>query len=294
MLHMHVGGVHAVARAAGAILATASIAVASEETEKGSLWSQVSVRQTVVDKNAIEKPATVQVTWPADGKASYAVDCGITASLIKESAPAAARWLVGPTVEYHRRTETDKQQDTLSAGMTVLHIGGDITQDQAVHFTQGTLSYKRDGVKDTNGLQGTLTYTPLVPRVAIGVAKGSRELKLLWQPSIGGEFEVNAGGKQEGSAGRLSAGVDAGIYPGWTLLSSRLVLSGTFTYWWDVMRSKDFETGSDHHHLLSCSVSYYTDAEQHVGIGVDYLDGENPLKGMMKQRLWQLSFRVKV
>lgn len=90
--------------------------------EKLLKYLRPSIRQIVLDKNFIEKPALLQFVHPSDSNKSksYSIDAGITLKPLD-----TPRWQVGPTVEYHRQTETSKQQNNIQVGLTGIITGSD-------------------------------------------------------------------------------------------------------------------------------------------------------------------------
>lgn len=119
---------------------------------------RVSVRQSTVDKNAVDRPARIHVTWPDGGDDTLSVDLGVTVDAVKPNGPLASRWMIGPSVEYHRNTSTSKEQDLLAVGGTAIWIAGD--PERTIHYTQSRLQYKRNRVKDTTSVLALVRYTP--------------------------------------------------------------------------------------------------------------------------------------
>jgi hypothetical protein len=264
------------------------------QAQSSHFLSRVNLRAAVFDKNAVEKPAQFQATWPAGAKTYYSIDAGLTLDLVSPRSPSAASWKVGPFVEYHRKTQLKQEQDSLLAGVSVLNTAGDPAT--ASHYTQLKGEYKRDAVKSTESAQGSLLYMPLVPRYAVGLARGPDSLRVVWQPAVGVEFErvaKAAPGRPTGSVARLNAGVDVAFYPADGRLHKRLEVAFSWMYWRDVAERSGLDDGRDSHRQWKGTLSYALDAAAHVSVGLEFLDGENPSKGLADQRYAQFALRLK-
>jgi hypothetical protein len=275
--------------AAGLVLA----APAAMAQSSGFL-SRLNLRASVLDKGSVERPALFQATWPDGARAYYGIDAGLTLNLVSPRSPASARWRVGPYLEYHRKTQLAQEQDTLLAGLSALSIGGDPAS--FAHYTQLKAEYKRDAVKDTEGVQGALLYTPLLTRYAIGLARGPEALRVLWQPTVGVEVDhvaKAAASKPTGTVARLRAGADVALYPADGRLRKRLEIVVSWTYWLDAAEGGGLDDPPDSHDLWRGTLAYALEPAQHFSVGLELLDGENPSKGLADQRYAQLALRLK-
>jgi len=121
----------------------------------------------------------------------------------------------------------------------------------------------RDAVEDTEGAQGSVLYMPLVPRWAIGLARGPDALRVLWQPAVGVEYEhvAKAGaGRPTGSVSRLNAGVDLAFYPADGRLKKRLEIALSWMYWRDFAEASGLDDVRDSHRRWKATLSYAVDA----------------------------------
>ena len=136
---------------------------------------QISLRQSVIDRNAIEKPAMFQFVHPSDGEDSYSIDFGLSASLFpKESELVPAQhWFIGPTVEYHRQTQIKKEQDNFQAGLTAIWIPVDISEGSG-HFIQASLKYKDDRKGVGEGFLWKARVYTAVGKISLGRGQGTR------------------------------------------------------------------------------------------------------------------------
>ena len=251
----------------------------------------LSLRQSVLDKNVIEKPASIQFVHPSNGKDSYAIDAGVTLRWVDTD-----HWFVGPLAEYHRQTDISKPQDNFQAGLTVINITGDVTKDPITSFLQGTLKYKNDHITTGKAALAKIDYTPLAPRAGIGTSIGSGELEFTWQPTIGLQYESADNvrkTKQSGDEARVMANIEVGLFPWATALHHRLQFVARETYWHAFARSGAFDRFSADYDIFRASLSWYLDTGRHFGIGIDYSNGSDPELGLLRQELTTLSLKVK-
>jgi hypothetical protein len=255
---------------------------------------RVKIRRSVIDKNIVEKPAELFFQSPEDGKDVYSVDAGLSIDLTP--AESVDHLLLAPTLEYHRQTQTDKEQDTLQAGLTAIYLWGDVTESAAL-FSQASAKYKKDGVKNTEGAQISLDLTPVAPDLLIGRISTSCP-PVTWQPALGVEVEDVAQAKDEDPTGTITRGkasVEVGLYPFDDRFgrNKQLELLVSFTHWQDANESGGLDNGDDTHELFKASATYYINADRNVGLGIEFKKGENPSEGMADQELTQVSVKIK-
>lgn len=256
-------------------------------------WTdRITIRQSTLDKNYIEKPATLQYIHSSEKGDSYAIDAGLTIN-----AHETDRWLVGPSAEYHRKTETSKEQDNFQVGLTVINTSGDVTE-HLVLYTQASFKYKKDKINTGEGLLAKINFTPLKSSWLLGDAKDlGLGIKALWQPSLGVQYETASDvlkTDEHGTISRAAASVEVGIYPFARALRSNLILVVRDDYWLNIHRTGGFKDAYDNdQNLFQASITYYFDEKQHFGTGIDYSEGENPEEGLPEQAIILLSLKIK-
>jgi len=257
-------------------------------------WAdRLSLRQSELDKNAIEKPATLQFVHSSSKGDSYAIDAGLTISVYETD-----RWFIGPLVEYHRKTETSKEQNNFQAGLTVINIYGDVSEGHAL-YTQGSLKYVKDKITAGEGLLTKINVTPLYPDWWMGSARkiGLLDLKVIWQPTVGVQYETTNNvlkTGEHGSAARAFGSIEVGIYPFAEALRSNLEIVVRNNYWRNINQTGGYKSKYDQdHNLFQTGLTYYFDSSRHFGIGIDYSEGENPEEGLLEQANTILSLRLK-
>jgi hypothetical protein len=254
---------------------------------------QLSIRQSELDKNNIEKPALLQFVHPSDSSKddSYLVDIGITYKW-KDT----AEWLVGPTAEYHRHTETSKEQDNIQAGLKGIYIYGDITKELTM-YTQASLKYKKDRIVTGEGMLAKLDIAPLKTDWGLGSDIGPKEAKFLWEPTIGIQYETASDVLKTGQSGevvRTFSNLEVGFFPYATSLRRNLQLIVRDSYWYNINRAGGYSSAyKKDHNLFQTGVTIYFDESQHFGLGVDFFNGENPEQGLLKQKATMVTLKAK-
>jgi len=265
-----------------------------------SLPDGLHVTRSLTDKNTASKPAQLQVTAPKDADRSYAVDFGLGYTRSWSQKDNLQTDLVYGA-EYHRNTLTDKKQDSTLVTLGIDQIIGNITPDKGpkadpVWLPSFAAKFKKDRIKSTESFLPTIIVTLASKRLRIGEVIGSTP-GFLWQPTAALEWEritraANHG--PTGSTARAWASLDVDIYPLFTKLGSQLDLSLTARAWHDVHQSAVLRTGGSNQYLRKASLTYFIDKDQHFGVGVDRVSGENPSEGQPDQHYTQLTLKLKL
>jgi len=267
---------------------------ADNSPKKKTFELSLSLRQSVLDKNTIEKPALIQFILPSDPtkKNSYAIDGGL-ALLFSFNSPA---WQYAATLEYHRQTEISKPQDNFQAGFSVINILGDVTEGLTL-YSSVSAKYKHDKIASGEGLFFRFETTPLLPRIGMGATRGIKQLQVLWQPTFGVQYETASDVLKTGKSGKVVRGVfniEIGFYPFSRKLKNNLELILRDSFWLNLNRTGEYKKQFDSsQNLFKAGISYYLDENRHIGIGVDYFKGENPEQGFLNQETTVLSLKIK-
>src|SRR5260221_7479052 len=267
----------------------------------GSDWHErLMIRQSLLDQNMVADPATVSFLRPQQGSSSYNVDAAVAYNFSRKSQSLS----LGPMLEVHKNTDLDASQDTLLAGVTGTWLAGDLTEGAMAAFLDFDASYKRDRSAQT---EGTLLYAALTPLIKMkhvplgGMAKGTAQFKWLLQPTVGVEYDdvsEAAAGVPTGSRVRAIGDLEADLYPWATRLSKRLSLAVKYGMRVDISESSALNDPRDRRYLRTASLNYYFSPEKdgvaQLGLGFDWVDGENPSTGLSDQEYTQFSFKVKL
>lgn len=256
---------------------------------------RLSVRQSVADKNAVEKPATFHWVHSNDagGSSSSSIDAGLTFRALDTTT-----LMVGPTAEYHRQTLTSKKQDNLQLGATAYYILGDQTEGLSSHH-QLTVTYKDDRYTTGESVLAKITTSFLNPKLDLGfgtmVSIGS--LRIVWQPAFGLQREEAENVRKTGLGGSTTRGyahLDLALYPFGKQLRNRLEIASRQTLWRGFSRSAAFASLYDRDQsLFTVSATLFFDPARHFGLGIDYQNGENPEQGLQNQETTTLGLKVK-
>ena len=256
---------------------------------------RLTVRQSILDKNKVSNPANIQFVSPDDGEDSYVVDAGIKFDIVPSSLRSSLE--AGPSIEYHRNTATDMEQDTLLAGFDGLWLLGDALEQDLVSRLKGSLAFKDDEVATTEGFQAAGYWLPESRKYGLGLtATGPDQLAFLWQPSIGTEFESIQEARDpsaEGDVIRFRADLDLAIYPFFKALDGgRLELLASLSYWAEAEESGRFRCGEDDFDLIKLGLVYWIDEERHFGVGLDRVKGDDPTKNQFDQDFFAASLKI--
>ena len=100
-----------------------------------------------------EEPAQFQITLPNDGSSSWLINLGVSIK-VKSKSP---NWLAKTTIEYHRNTLTDEEQNNLEVGYSFTYQFP--VSSGVEHFLTGDLKYVYDDIKSKNSIASNLLYT---------------------------------------------------------------------------------------------------------------------------------------
>jgi len=251
-----------------------------------------SLRRTLVDRNAIGLPASLQITLPEDGANSYAVDLGVSVS---HTFLRSALWTFVAGGEVHRNNQALRAQNLTSGSLALQGQVGEALGKATAWFPQLSLSFRRDGVFGTQSLVPAASLTAAGSPLRIGRVLGPPNLGILWQPRVGLELQDilrSPDGQSTGHVGRAFGNVAVAVYPGFQKLGARLEIVASITGSRDVAKSNAFDTGRDNHVLRTVAVNYFLDTDKHYALGFSWINGENPSEGLREQRYKQIAFKV--
>jgi hypothetical protein len=255
--------------------------------------NHLTLAQSVFDKNSIQKPAAFQFVLPSGGTNSYAIDAGLTWNGLYGEW-LGSLWEVGPSIEYHRNTQTKTPQNTFQAGLSIVDGFGDPAT--VFHYVQAVVKYKNDRINSGQGAQVFLSYTLANWDLAVGFARGPGSLQYMWQPTVGIQYESADDvfkTKRSGEVGRVKGHLEAGLYPFGEKLQKSIELVAQETYWYDAAQEGAYDGRQRGHNLFQASGTYWIDATHNIGIGTDYSRGDNPEQGLARQETVILSLKAK-
>lgn len=267
---------------------------------------RVTLRESADDKNRLEKPASFFFEIPSEGHDSYSIDAGLKINVLAPQAASEAEF--GPKIEYHRKTTTDKEQDNFQAGAAGGILLGELVDldpepvAACAWYLSASAAYKRDNAKKTEGGLYKVQFSPLYTPWHLNYLGPTNDLHLyLFAPTAGVEVddatktEVSA---KDGTTVRGHAGVDISLYPFQQAIRDMvhrrqaLEIAVGLHHWWDLSESGGIDDSRDGHDLLKVGATFYFAENKKVGLGVEYVNGENPSEGLDKQKLSRLSLKL--
>ena len=191
-----------------------------------SFVKQVSLRNSVFDKDAFAKPAAISYTRPGNGPASYAVD----AALKVEMQPLYFPW--GETLssslglDYHHNTNPADFKDRVQVGGQFEDTIGFAASSGILLDTTGDVSYKVDNAKNLDSLVGSIKIQPVLyfermgfPALTLLNTDNYHRLGIArwrWEPFLGMQYEdtvQTSAGIQSGHHAIVNYGAELEIYP---------------------------------------------------------------------------------
>jgi hypothetical protein len=269
----------------------------SPETEViGWIFDHVSIRQSLKDKNLLNKPAFVQLSIPDEGAATRVVAAAATFDLRPRSEDPDFN--VGLTAQFNENTSDTSPQNVFAGGIDTTWLR-DLDAGPTPPFSRLTAAalFKRNGVTHTKGvsLKGYWSLERLQSKTDpySGLPLGDY---IEYLPLVGLEYDnalrsSDPAGKGAVTRGLLSLSANLYALPG-VGTGRHLILSADLSYRGDIQT--DFD-GSDRHHPLSIlGAAFSFDPEQRFLIAIERLDGENPDEGFAGHGLWRLALKVQL
>jgi hypothetical protein len=301
-----------------ALLSVVIVICLSGEACLGHGWN-LSLRRSALDYNTLQKPASIQATFPDSGEASYAMDAGLSVYVPVRKILGSV-WDISGSAEYHRNTEI--KQDSYAFALSALVAVGDVFRSR-YHWgllPQATASYTVDRAEQRKEFIGRLDAGIVVLQrrwfcpVEMGVIIGPDEFGFLLQPRVGIEYGrvFDADDGPTGDRFRWLAISDAAFYPVGSVLEDRLEASATWNLWQDIAEDKALDGGKHSYVLQVYSVRYYLakhgeDAPRKEGSGgktakvinmdiaiaIEHVHGTNPDQGLQDGEFTRIALEAK-
>ncbi len=261
-------------------------------------WDRLLVKQSL-DTKLTSEPAYLNFIAPSGKSTWLSIGLGI-----RYDASPTPNMELGPFIEYSKSTEIEKEQSNFKAGASYDWTIFDLAENSSSPIVVGKTNYNRDGIKETEGLQFSSSLTVLfrgkgkraeyfyIPNIisSLGV------VDFLYSPYLGFEYEDiirTKGNSTSASISRILGRMLVGIYPFSDSLDNRLEVLSDFTFRHDIVNHTASEDND--HPILKVSANYYflkdAKTKKSVGIGVTYINGEDPASGFDQQQLVRLSLQ---
>jgi hypothetical protein len=276
--------------------------------------SQIMIRKSFQSTDEKGEPASLLATFPNNGRSpSFAINGGIGYNY--ELGP---RSFIKGNAEYNRNTLIEKEQNNslVSAGFEYYlrpftrTINGKVQNNNFIPVLNSDLSYVRDIKTDKGSLLLTGEITPFSNTFNKPVPlKGVR---MLISPGFGAEYQNSFDtpeAKRDSLQGEMLRGTARGQIS-FTFLEDPSVSSGillgrpSFQIYANGIMRYDFvnttETPDGWHPYLDTGIRIFIYLDNSSGkdkafsIGINYIDGENPAKGLARQKYWLATFKLQI
>jgi hypothetical protein len=251
----------------------------------------VSIRQSLKDRNTINKPATAYLTFPHEGEAAKQVNGAVSIAFARPNPEFSA----GLGIQFNENTMPDSRQNAIKAGLDSnwLRSIGPVERPKLFSDLSVLAGYTQNREKHTEGMSADAYWTfsapatrcPWCPQLDIGGW-------LNYLPMIGAEYERTIRAHNptdEGSVTRSLLELTVNTYPLRSVVGKRLIVTADVSHRYDVQSSFDGDRG---HPFGVFSVSYGLDPYNIFLIGFDYVRGDNPDEGFEGQRFARISLKV--
>jgi hypothetical protein len=277
-----------------------------EESGWTRFRKRVSIRQTFQNVKDKDEAAFVNLVNPKDSANSYNFSFALGFNIwnyVKETS-------LTPFFEWQKNTLADKKQDAQFAGLNwqLPLLSSAVKIHTLVPYLITTVNYKRDGVKHTKGLQGSLFLTPIFANKhhkrfypLPDVEMKSKGLKFVYNVYAGLEYEDRMKAKdplQEGTVWRWAARASGKIYPLASLVRERVEIVPEITYRNSFEGNATIEARENiirkiSFNLIILDKTKDGNAAIDVKIGFDHTNGVDPTKGFDGQRINTVTIKVK-
>ncbi len=269
----------------------------SPETDiLGWFLDHVSIRQSLKDKNFINKAALLQLTLPDEGAKTRLVAAAATFDLYPRSSDP--NFNIGLSAQFNENTSESSRQNSFFGGADAVWLR-DLDTTSSPRFSRLTVAggFKRDGVKQTKGMAAS-SYWSLEQLQNKDDAYSGLPLGTFaeYLPLVGVEHDwaiETAKMLDEGHVTRALASVSFNAYPLAGIGSGKqFILSAELSYRRDILT--DFEDSDRDHPLGVFGVAVSVDRDERFLIALERVDGEDPSEGFEAQGLWRVSLKVQL
>lgn len=210
-------------------------------------------------------------------------------------------------VEFHRDSthvvKTNREKQNLFSASLVHERQWSGKAGETVPILKTSLTFKNDRVEKGQGVLGSVGVSLYSQNCRFNYANRSDSIPYSLSPLI--ELQVeNKDGLQttppattpiDGNVTRAKASLAASAWPLGGALNRRVELTARFDYWRNLARSGVF-TGASfprNQRITTASLVIWGDDGQHVGLGFEHSNGENPEKNKPRDRTNEIAIKIK-
>jgi len=260
-----------------------------------SILSRFTVRQSFQTKNDKAEPATIAYTSPKEAKSSYLINAALGFNLFPKS---KTYLFVYPFFEYHRNTLIDKEQFNYLGGISVEWMPFDILKNKWSPVLISSAAYSNDRMKEIESFKGNIYLTFVFKWSSFTIFK---TFFVEAFPYIGIENEnrlKTATASSEGNVYRalFRYKISCNPFMAIGIIGDRIEISLDLQYRYDFITSFK-QLSRDHRYVsLGCSYKIYQteDKAKSAEIGIEYVNGEDPVRGFEKQCYHAAVLKVKL
>jgi hypothetical protein len=205
---------------------------------------QIKLQQSVFDKDAFAKPASISYTHAGGASSSFAVDAGLGVELQPRFFPWGETLSSSLGLDYHRNS-------TVGALKNLLQVGGQFEDTRGFAATSGfaldtvgDVAYKVNRVKHVDSIEGSLKMHPVITFEKMGLS-GLSFLntdnfhrtgcaRWRWEPFFGAQYEnaVQSGSTTE--SGRhllITYGAELFLQPFYRSMGKKVEVTASYKGW---------------------------------------------------------------
>lgn len=257
---------------------------------------EFTLRQDGKDKNLLDKPANVTYVDPDEGRSSY----NVNAALKGTYAPTGTNWEYGLTLEAHKNTLINKEQDIVIFDINSEGSWGNLESGYRIR-PDFSIGLKSDQESDAESVQAIAELAFFYGKLGINKALGGDNFRWYWAPTFALEYEdiSGEGDNPDGDVGRFYSDIDLVFYPFFKKTDGgRLSVQLSYSNWQDFSEDSRIDDGDDSHELASLSINWQLRKSPEKGephhfipsIGIVWLDGEDPRNNLPEQDFTQITF----
>lgn len=271
----------------------------AQNSTQSDFWKRFQLRHNLETKKEIAQPAFFQITAGRGFTPKIAAGLGLKVDLLAESS-----FMLGPFTEILWNTDIAKVQKNVRAGLDAEWIICQLGPLDFAPTMKMQVNYKGDYVGKTRGGQAFVSFIPVFNNSEWPLPNTiwrpfGEIIDIQYAPSVGTmldnvtEADIST---KVGPIWRAITQVDVLLRPFADSLNNRIEFSGTFAYRGD-FSDPTSETDNDHPYN-KIGITYYPvkddSAKIAMGVGLSYIDGEDPTKGFEIQKYWQFGLTMKM
>jgi hypothetical protein len=210
----------------------------------GAVIKKIKLQQSVFDKDAFAKPASISYTHSGAGSSSFALDAGLGFEMQPRFFPWGETLSSSLGLDYHRNSTVGALKNLFQAGAQFEDTLGFAASSGISFDTAGDIGYKINRVKHVDSVEGSFKIHPVITFEKMGLA-GLSFLntdnfhrtgcaRWRWEPFVGAQYEnaVQTGSATE--SGRhvlISYGAELLLQPFYRSIGKKVEVTASYKGW---------------------------------------------------------------